>query len=231
MDLGGEPGFPSGQGNGQDEPMMKRRFPVLSPIPFLLSATLLLVLVAAACDRGPRLAPLGPEAVVLAFGDSLTFGTGAAPQESYPAILSERLGRRVINAGVPGEISSAGLARLPRMLEEHRPDLVILIHGGNDFLRRLDPAGVEANLKGMVDLCRASGAEVVLVGVPQLGLFLSAPPLYGEIAGAYGIPCEVDVLPEILADRSLKSDPIHPNAAGYARLADVLARLIAGAQR
>lgn len=190
---------------------------------FLLGLALLLL---AACDRQARLSPLPPGSVVLAFGDSLTFGTGAGRAESYPAFLAGLLGRSVINAGVPGETSAEGLTRLADLLEEHRPDLVLLCHGGNDFLQRLDQERLRENLRSMVGLARDAGAQVLLVGVPQPGLFLSAAPLYAEVAEELGLPYEEKVLSEILADRALKSDTIHPNAAGYRRLADALARRI-----
>lgn len=176
-----------------------------------------------ACNREPRPAPLSPGAVVLAFGDSLTYGTGAAENESYPAVLAGIIGRRVVNAGVPGETSAEGLARLPLLLEKYRPSLVFLCHGGNDFLRHLDPESLRENLLGMIDLARASGAEVYLIAVPRPGLFLSPASLYGEIARDRHLPCEKEALSEILSDSRLKSDAIHPNAAGYARLAQILA--------
>jgi lysophospholipase L1-like esterase len=191
----------------------------------------LAVLLLAACDREPSLPRLGPEAVILAFGDSLTYGTGAGEGEAYPVVLARLLGLRVINAGVPGEISEEGVARLPALLEEHRPDLVVLCHGGNDLLRRLDAEALRGNLRRMIAAIHSAGGEVVLVGVPQPGLFLAAAPLYGEVAKEFRLSYEDEVLSDILDDRTLKSDAIHPNAAGYSRLAEALERRIRRAQR
>lgn len=191
-----------------------------------LLTMLLQLLLVSACDRGPRLAPLPAGAVVLAFGDSLTFGTGATPQESYPAVLERLLGRSVINAGVPGETSDLGLARLPSLLAEHRPALLILCHGGNDLLQKRSQEELAANLKGMVALARSAGAEVLLVGVPAPGLLLETAPVYRRLAEELQLPYDGETLAEILQQGSLKSDYIHPNARGYALLAEAIASLI-----
>lgn len=178
------------------------------------------------CSSAPQLTPLAPDAVIVAFGDSLTAGTGAAPDSSYPAVLSRLIGHRVVNAGVPGEVTAAGLVRLPQLLEQEQPALVLLCLGGNDFLQRLDPAKAEQHLRAMVGLLRERGIAVVLIGVPRLGWGVEVPGWYGDIAKEAGIPYEGKVLARILADRSLKSDAIHPNAAGYQLMAEALAGLL-----
>lgn len=182
------------------------------------------------CENRPAIDPLEADAVILAFGDSLTYGTGAPRDESYPAQLQRLLNRRVVNAGIPGEVSAAGLARLPEVLAEHRPDLVVLCHGGNDFLRRHDPALVQNNIREMVSLIKGSGMDVVLVSVPRIGLLLSPAPLYAEIAKEFQVPVAEEILTEVLGEPSLKSDRIHPNARGYGQLAETLARIIEDAQ-
>jgi lysophospholipase L1-like esterase len=187
---------------------------------------LLLALLLAACSDTPPLSPLPPDAVIVAFGDSLTRGTGASDDQAYPARLAEDLDRRVINAGVPGELSGAGLARLPQVLAEHRPALVILCHGGNDLLRRRPDTEAAANLRAMIEMIREQGAEVVLIGVPGPNLMLTVPEFYAELADEYQLPYAGDILPAVLGDRALKSDTVHPNAAGYDRLAAALAELI-----
>lgn len=201
-------------------------------IPNLRHPTLLLfiLLFMAGCDQQPQLRPLATDARILAFGDSLTYGTGTTREQSYPAVLQGLLQREVINAGIPGEVSAAGRERLPQLLQREQPQLVILTHGGNDFLRRLDLQATKANLQTMIDSCRQSGAEVVLVGVPQFGLFLSPAPFYAELTEANGLPYLDETLSDILSDRDLKSDTIHPNAKGYRLLAEALAELIKDAQ-
>ena len=191
-----------------------------SPGPGTLALCALLL--AAACSEPPRLPLLADDAVILAFGDSLTRGTGAAPGKDYPAVLSVLSGRQVINAGVPGELSGAGLKRLPAFLDRHQPALLLLCHGGNDLLRRHDPAAAAANLERMVRLARERDIAVVLLGVPEPGLFLSAADFYREVADSTGAVYVDDIIAEVLGDASLTSDPVHPNAAGYQRIAERL---------
>jgi len=178
------------------------------------------------CGKQPRLQPLASDAVVLAFGDSLTYGTGADERESYPAQLALLIGRTVARAGVPGEISGDGLKRLPDALDEHQPRLLLLCHGGNDFLRRLSKQQVAANLRAMIRLAKSRGVDVVLIGTPEPGLSVTTPEFYGEIAKEFGIPYEDSVIGKILRDAALKSDPIHPNARGYRLVADRVAEML-----
>ncbi|MBE0555668.1 MAG: arylesterase [Proteobacteria bacterium] len=179
-----------------------------------------------ACSSGAKLQRLTSDAVILAFGDSLTFGTGGARTESYPAILERLIGRRVVNSGVPGEVTGQGLFRLPEVLEREKPALVILCHGGNDLLRRLDQQQAANNLLAMIRLARERGVAVVMIAVPSPGISLSPPSFYREIAAEMKIPIEEKALPTILSDGSLKSDYIHPNAAGYRMLAESIAGLL-----
>src|SRR5512134_2500777 len=121
-------------------------------------AAVWLVLLCIGCGRDvPTLPEVGPDEVVLAFGDSLTFGTGVNDEESYPAVLAGLIGRKVVRDGVPGETTAQGLERLERSLEAHRPRLLLLCLGGNDLLRRVDSAHIESNLRAMVRLARDRG--------------------------------------------------------------------------
>jgi lysophospholipase L1-like esterase len=191
-----------------------------------LSLIILVSVSLSACSSGARLPRLAGSAVILAFGDSLTFGTGAEPMESYPTVLEHLVGRRVVNAGVPGELTSEGLARLPEMLDREKPALLILCHGGNDLLRGLKRQQTNSNLRAMIRLAREQGVPVVLIAVPSPGMSLSPPSFYREIATELGLPLEEKTLLAVLSDGSLKSDYIHPNAAGYRHLAESLAILL-----
>jgi lysophospholipase L1-like esterase len=175
------------------------------------------------CSERPKLARLPSDAVVLAFGDSLTYGTGAAEEESYPAQLERLIGRRVVRAGIPGEVTAQAVKRLPQLIDEHSPRLVLLCIGGNDFIRRLDSAQAEANVRAMVALARERGIEVLLIGTPQPGLSVSAPAFFAAIAEEFRLPYEADVIAEVLTDNRLKSDLIHPNARGYRVIAERVA--------
>jgi len=184
------------------------------------------LLATAACSKIPQLPPLAADATILAFGDSLTAGTGAAEAESYPAVLAGLTGRKVINAGIPGEVSAAGLLRLPEILEREKPALLILCHGGNDLLRQQEQKALAENLRGMLRLAGEKGVPVLLVAVPSFNLTLTPPTLYTELAKEFNIPIESKALPHILGKSSLKSDHIHPNAAGYKLLAEALFKLL-----
>jgi acyl-CoA thioesterase I len=186
----------------------------------------LLAALAPACGERAKLEPLASDAVVLAFGDSLTFGTGATENESYPAQLEKLIGRRVVRAGVPGEVTRQALARLPGALDEHAPRLLVLCIGGNDFLQRLDRREAEANVREMVKIARGRGVGVLLVGTPEPGLSVAPPAFYAAVAKEFGLPYEGAAIGEVLRDASLKSDPIHPNARGYRVIAERLAETL-----
>ena len=194
-----------------------------TPSAFLLVLALLLL---GACGDRARIERLPSDAVVLAFGDSLTYGTGANEAESYPAQLERLIGRRVVRAGVPGEITSQALARLPDALEEHAPRLLLLCIGGNDFLRRLGNEQAARNVRAMVELAKKRGVAVVLIATPEPGLLPSPPAFYAEIARELRVAHEPAVISEVLKNASLKSDPIHPNAQGYRVIAERLAVLL-----
>jgi lysophospholipase L1-like esterase len=95
------------------------------------------------------------------------------------------------------------------------------------MLHKLDRGKAKANLAAMIRLIQESGAQIVLLGIPEPGLLLlSTPAFYTELADEFGIPFEDEALPRIISDRSLKSDPIHPNAEGYRQLAEEVRALL-----
>jgi acyl-CoA thioesterase-1 len=199
-----------------------KQFPVFAAITALLVA----VCFTGCGQKVPRVSPVGPNEVIVAFGDSLTYGTGAAESESYPVVLGQLIGRNVVRAGVPGEVTAQGLARLEQVIEAHRPALMIVCLGGNDMLRRMDETQVRRNLREIIRVIKARGIAVVLVGVPKPALIASAPAFYGELAQEFGIPYEGKIVTDVMYQLELKADPIHPNARGYRRMAEAIAELL-----
>lgn len=193
-----------------------RRF--LAPV----AACLLLV----GCGGEPELDYLPPGSKVLAFGDSLTFGTGAAAGQSYPAHLERATGWELVNAGVPGELAEDGVVRLRTLLERETPVLVLLCHGGNNLLRGQPETRVREQLARMIELADGHRTKVVLLGVPKPSLLLSTADFYQELAEQYDLVYLPDAIANTLSDPALKSDQVHPNAAGYARIADELLALL-----
>jgi len=186
---------------------------------------LLVLLLAVACGGTKKEAALPAGSTVLALGDSLTAPHGVKPGEDWPTLLAQKTGWVVVNAGVSGDTSAGALARLPALLDEHNPQLVLVSLGGNDMLRKLPQAQTVANLGSMLELVKARGARAVLLATPKPSIAgavfnsLSAADFYADVAKDKKVPLIADALPEVLSDTALKSDQLHPNVAGHALLA------------
>lgn len=185
-----------------------------------------IAIVITGCSDKAKLQPLDNHAIILAFGDSLTYGTGTSLDKAYPAVLERLIKHKVINAGVPGEISIKGLSRLQKLITQHHPDLIIICHGGNDILRKLDPVQTKSNIQQMINLAKLNNSQVVLIGVPEFSLFLEASPIYQALAEENMLPIENSILAEVLAKNTLKYDRIHPNTQGYQVVAKKIAALL-----
>ncbi len=200
--------------------------PLYAPARVARGALFLLVMLLAACGGSRKEAPLPAGSKVLALGDSLTAPHGVKPGEDWPTLLGQKTGWVVINAGISGDTSAGALARLPALLDEHQPQLVLVSLGGNDMLRKIPQAQTVANLGRMLDLAKSSGAGAVLLATPKPSIAgavfnnLSPADFYAEVAKEKKVPLIEDALPEVLSDTSLKGDQLHPNAAGHALLAD-----------
>lgn len=190
---------------------------------------LVLVVVAiflvAACSKVKE-AGLPPGSRVLALGDSLTEGSGVRPEEAWPALLAVRTGWAVINAGISGDTSGDALLRLPVLLEQHSPVLVLVTLGGNDMLRHLPEQETVANLGKICALIKARGAKPVLLATPKPSVAgavfrnLSAADFYRQVAEEQHVPLIEDAVAEVLSDPQMKGDPLHPNASGHLLLSD-----------
>lgn len=189
-------------------------------------AAVLLLLLVWALWPSPysRVANLGSHgANLIAFGDSLTAGYGAAAGEDYPSRLSSLLGQPVINAGVSGDTTASALDRLDRDVLAREPRIVIIALGGNDFLQGVDLATTEANLREIVRRAEGAGAMVVLLAFRFPSLTANYEEMYERVASGQRCLLVKRVLAGILTDNSLKSDAIHPNARGYQLMAERVA--------
>ena len=179
----------------------------------------------AACGKQQKLSALPAGSKVLAFGDSVTFGTGAVPGEDWPTLLAGLTSWQITNAGIPGDTAEAGKSRIRGLLDEHTPALVIIEIGGNDFLRRRSPSAVKEDIKAIITAAKGAGSQVVLIGVPELSLLAvvagktSDSPIYQELGKEEGVPVIADVFSEILSRPELCADKIHPNFQGYQQMA------------
>jgi len=181
---------------------------------------------------------------VLVLGDSLSAAYNMDVQHGWVALLQQRLKQQdlpyhVVNASISGDTTAGGLARLPRLLAEHRPQVVIVELGGNDGLRGLPPEETRRNLSAIVARSRAAGAKVLLLGVqlpPNYGTRFNErfQRVYRDVAAEHDVPLVPFVLEGVATDPALmQPDGIHPNAAAQPRILEnvwpPLARLLARA--
>ncbi len=181
---------------------------------------LLLIFIFASCSS-EKYPPIPKGATVVILGDSLSYGTGANTGEDYPTLLAKTTGWKIINEGIPGDTTAGGLERLPELLEQHQPKLLIVELGGNDLLHHLPQNQTITNLKAILSLSKAQGVKTILIAIPEVSALraavgsLSDHPLYEAIAKETATPLIEDVFSDVLSDNALKSDQIHPNAKGY----------------
>ena len=177
---------------------------------------LLLLYGLSACSKPETTLPA--QTTVLILGDSLTQGVGASSaQANYPTLLKQQSQWNIINGGVSGNTSAQALARLPELLQQHQPKLVIISIGGNDFLQRLSNSDTHAQ---SIALSQQSGAQVLLVAVPELTLAAAVGhpndhTMYAQLAQRHQVYLLEDAWSDILGDDSLRADPVHANDAGY----------------
>ena len=174
---------------------------------------------------------------LLVLGDSLSAGYQMQAEQSWPALLNEKWQQqggehKLINASISGETTLGGLARLPALLEEHKPDWVLIELGGNDGLRGFAPAITRANLTKMVALAKASQTKTVLTQI-QLPRNYGArylqqfEQIFPELAQANGLPLMPFFLDDIvLRPELMMNDGIHPTAAAQPQIRDRVARFI-----
>ena len=168
----------------------------------------------------PRAAmPTGGERVI-AFGDSLVEGVGAFPGRDFTSLLSDRTGVPIVNAGRRGDTTGAALARLEPAVLSRAPRVVIVLLGGNDFLRRIPRDETFRNLDAIVERIRSRGAAVIVVGL-SLGVLTDGyGDGYEDLARRQSAGLVPDILDGILGRPELMADQIHPTDRGHAIMAD-----------
>lgn len=171
---------------------------------------------------------LAAPTTLMIMGDSLSAAYGIERDAGWVNLLRKRLGDEVelINASISGETTSGGVARLPELLGQHDPDIVLLELGGNDGLRGLPPSQMRSNLARMIEASQDTGARVLLLGIqipPNYGQAYTEAfrRVYQELAEKYDIPLVPFLLEGIALDKSLmQEDGIHPTAAAQPRILD-----------
>jgi len=189
---------------------------------------LLLALLLQACGEEKLLNRVSESGVILAFGDSLTSGVGVISENSYPSVLAKLTNRKVVNAGISGEITKDGLNRLEDVIDEVNPELIILLEGGNDILRNFNLSDTKDNLSAMINIAKSKGVQVVLIGVPKKQLFSDTAPLYVELAKQHQVLLEPDLISSLIRKPKYKSDSVHFNKQGYFKMAEKIYELLKG---
>lgn len=196
----------------------------------LIAALATLPLLLAACGRKAAKATMLPSsASVLALGDSLTFGFGAPPEAAWPVQLAALTGWQVHNEGVNGDTAEGALARLGPLLAAQRFDAILIGIGGNDMLRGVPADTTRRHIAELLAQARAHTAHVALIATPAPDAMraavgaLSDAPFYAELARAGDAWLIPGVYADVLSDAALRSDRIHANAQGYARIAQQIA--------
>lgn len=188
---------------------------------FVIATSLIAHQPACAAAVIPR---LSDDAVIVAFGDSLTYGIGSSG-ESYPSELQRIIRRQVVNAGDPGATLADGRARIDGMLRVRQPALIIICLGLNDFLQGRPEPAIRSDLTSVLDATIRFKVPAILVAVARPGES-AADPLFEELATAHGVMLLTDVLPALSRSPLMKSDLVHLNEAGYRSLGKTIARYL-----
>jgi lysophospholipase L1-like esterase len=157
---------------------------------------------------------------IICFGDSLTYGTGASKGKDYPSQLSKMISRPVINAGRPGDTTASALLRLEKDVLSYSPDIVLITLGGNDLKNGIATDVAFNNLKMIVNLIQNQGAKAIIGGLHIPFRDRGFGRGYQKLAADTGATLIPNILEDIMGNRELMSDPIHPNDAGYKIMAE-----------
>lgn len=201
------------------------------PLPLFAMLSLFLAAAPVPVVAEPEQSPAPPVPRLLVLGDSLSAAYGIASEDGWVSLLQERLRDRgarydVVNASISGETTAGGLTRLPALLSEHRPQILVIALGANDGLRGFSFDTIRQNLGGMIRLAQESGSRVVLAGVrlpPNYGAAYTVgfQAVFREVARAEGVPLVPVLLAGVAEDRGLmQEDGLHPTAAAQPLILD-----------
>lgn len=169
---------------------------------------------------GVRCRDMNPEPTIVAFGDSLVDGYGASTRGGFVTMLATSLDTPIINEGRNGDTTQSAQTRLNDVLSI-KPDIVLLLLGGNDVLQQTPPAETKRNLGEMIEQLQAQGTKVILLGViGGIGIGDPFKDMFDELRDTYDVAYVPNVLSGLLGHQEYMSDPIHPNEAGYRKIAD-----------
>ncbi len=171
--------------------------------------------------------PKGP--IIVALGDSLTLGVGAStPDNGYLGVLERRLGITIVNRGVSGNTTADALARIDTDIIPLHSDIVIILLGGNDYLKKIPQEETFANLSQIIKKVQSQGAVVLLLGVRGGLLHDKFNADFQTLARSTGSLYVANVLDGVFGNAKLMSDEVHPNDAGYMKIADKIAPILDG---
>ncbi len=166
---------------------------------------------------------------IVALGDSLTEGVGAStPENSYVGVLERRLNITIVNRGVAGNTTADALARIDTEVTPLHPDIVIILLGGNDYLKKIPQQETFADLSRIIKKVQSEGAVVLLLGVRGGLLHDKFSDDFETLAQETGSLYVSNVLDGIFGNIKLMSDEVHPNDAGYMKMADKIAPTLVG---
>jgi acyl-CoA thioesterase I len=168
-------------------------------------------------DKDPRLPPVtGTNVIVI--GDSLAYGIGSTKGNDFVSLLSARVSIPIVNMGIPGDTTADVLKRLSRDVLERDPRVVVIVIGGNDFLRHIPKEETLSNIRRIVEQIKATGARVILVGTSRFVYDVE----YQEIAKELEVIFVPHVMDRILYSKNLMADRVHPNDKGYVVFANTI---------
>jgi len=173
-----------------------------------------------------RLTPLAEDAVVLIYASGISDEADFLRSTLLDEVLSKTMKRTVVNKGLPGELSERALNRLPSVLEQCNPELMVLGYGAMDLWKKSDRMKLKSNLGSMIDLARERNVQVVMLAMPDLNRLSNKPdPIFAEVAREKKVPIEAEIIRSVLSDFSTKNFRYMVNDKGLEKIAEAIRAL------